>query len=471
SLSSVESLTRSMQSASEVHILYGQSLVDVATNLAVLSQLGIRGTAAGTALKNMYAELSGSTSIVRRNIQAYNLDVLDQNGKVKDLLPLLETLGDKYNELKGSAQTRFTQDLSNTRGGKDLVALLTEFNKSSATADNNPRLKELEKETPEVAKLANQYRLLGERQKETFLQQQTDRTGNATLSSNIAEYAKIVQESRSKLADTRKQIEESYGLAAVAAATLAVTAKSQMESVSASFQASLVKSFSAIEPAVLSISSKLRGIFNSAEFQATVQNLATAVANVGVFLVEHARLIAQIIEAYVVWKAATIGLAVLQAVWQGLSSAWALATTAVTAHTAASAANTAALRANAASAEADALAIQAETLASRNGAIAEEARAVALNASTAAAERSVVANEAAAVASKAAGTAAMGVGSLLLRALPVIGTVALIASSAMDIFWNSASGKDKSKDVADAFDEKYRQINEKLKQQAQLSKS
>jgi TP901 family phage tail tape measure protein len=247
SLSSVESLTRSMQSASEVHVLYGASLVDVATNLAILSQLGIRGTAAGTALKNMYAELSGSTSIVRRNMVAWKVDALDpQTGKIKELLPLVESLAQKYNSLKGAAQTRFVQDLSNTRGGKDLVALLDAFNKKSKEG------------------------------------------GDAV----------------SQLQSTRQQIDQAYGYQAVAAAQLALTSKNQIASVASSFQASLVEAFSSIQPALFQITSGLQKIFGSREFQNNVTSLALTVANLGVVLVQNLDVVKNLAIAYLAWKAA-----------------------------------------------------------------------------------------------------------------------------------------------------------------------
>jgi len=275
SLSSVESLTQSMQSASEVHVLYGQSLVDVATNLALLSQLGIRGTAAGTALKNMYAELSGSTSIVRRNMIAWKIDALDpQSGKIKELLPLIEQLAGKYNSLKGPDQTRFIQDLSNTRGGKDLVALINAYN---------------------------------------------------TMSKEQG------QQGISQLAAIRKQIDESFGYQALAAARLGLTAKNQMASVASSFQASLASAFQGLEPAILSISTRLRETFGSPQFQANVQNLAVAVGNLGVYLVTHLDTIKNLAIAYLAWKAAMLtsnlftaaasGIGALTAAYRGLTAA------------------------------------------------------------------------------------------------------------------------------------------------------
>jgi TP901 family phage tail tape measure protein len=337
SLSSVESLTQSMQSASEVHVLYGQSLVDVATNLALLSQLGIRGTAAGTALKNMYAELSGSTSIVRRNMIAWKIDALDpQSGKIKELLPLIEQLAGKYNSLKGPDQTRFIQDLSNTRGGKDLVALINAYN---------------------------------------------------TMSKEQG------QQGISQLAAIRKQIDESFGYQALAAARLGLTAKNQMASVASSFQASLASAFQGLEPAILSISTRLRETFGSPQFQANVQNLAVAVGNLGVYLVTHLDTIKNLAIAYLAWKAAMLTSNVFTAAAAGIASL-----------------------------------------------------TVAYRGLTAAKTADTVATEASAAAGATAALTGMG---RLARFIPVVGGIIAGGILAWDLYWAAASGK-KNNAQADA---------------------
>src|SRR5690606_100773 len=53
SKSSVDSIGESFKTASVINSQYGASLEDVGTGLALLSNLGIQGTAAGTALRNM----------------------------------------------------------------------------------------------------------------------------------------------------------------------------------------------------------------------------------------------------------------------------------------------------------------------------------------------------------------------------------------------------------------------------------
>ena len=61
SKSSVESIGEAFKTASVLNKQFGVGLVDVGAGLASLSSLGIQGTAAGVALRNMYVDLAGRT--------------------------------------------------------------------------------------------------------------------------------------------------------------------------------------------------------------------------------------------------------------------------------------------------------------------------------------------------------------------------------------------------------------------------
>jgi len=76
SKSSVESIGEAFKTASVLHKQYGISLEDVGVGLAALSNLGIQGTAAGTALRNMYVDLSGRTPKVAAALKTLGLEYL-----------------------------------------------------------------------------------------------------------------------------------------------------------------------------------------------------------------------------------------------------------------------------------------------------------------------------------------------------------------------------------------------------------
>jgi TP901 family phage tail tape measure protein len=246
SKSSVESIGEAFKTASVVHAQYGASLEDVGVGLALLSNLGIQGTAAGTALRNMYVDILGRTPKVQAALKQLGVDAFDPlTGKARDLVGIFRDLDKGLSKFDLKSQTKLIQDVFSERGGKEAIAVLDAFR---------------------------------------------------------TKYKQIGSEFPNELERLRAQIEKSAGFMAVSAAQLAMTPLNQMKSVVASLQATLVESFDALQPQILTISAQLRNAFQSEEFKNAIQNLGLMVGNLTVFLVKHSDTLVTLASIYAGFK-------------------------------------------------------------------------------------------------------------------------------------------------------------------------
>ena len=218
SKSSVESIGEAFKTASVVNSQYGASLEDVGLGLALLSNVGIQGTAAGTALRNMYVDILGRTPKVQKALKELTGDATmafdKTTGKARDLISIFTQLEEGLSKKTPIAQTKLLQDIFSERGGKEAIEVLNK------------------------------------------LREVSEKTGETVVS---------------QLHKMKRQIDEAAGFVAVSAATLALTPLNQMKSVVASLQDALISAFAELEPYILDTVGKLKGLFNSEEFRTSVQ--------------------------------------------------------------------------------------------------------------------------------------------------------------------------------------------------------
>ena len=239
SKASVESIADAMRMASVIHKQYGVSLEDMALGVSALNNLNIVGGAAGTALRNMYVDLSGRSSESRRALKQLGVDVKDANGKFKDLVTITLELQKALDNVGSSANAqKYLQILTSERGSKPIVELLS----------------------------------LGKQK------------------ANDGQYANRLEEMRAKNNDP--------GYSTIKAAETATTARKQMESVVSGLQATMVESFSIMEPYILRVSVALKEAFASDGFKLALKTLTTLVGNLTVFLADHAGAITLVGLAY-----------------------------------------------------------------------------------------------------------------------------------------------------------------------------
>jgi TP901 family phage tail tape measure protein len=272
SKSSVESMGAAFKTASVINQQYGVTLEDTAVGLALLANAGIQGTAAGTSLRNMYADLAGRTPKVSKALKELGVDVLDVNGKMKDQAVIFEQVMKGLAKFDGKSQFKLIQDIFSERGTKDAGAIMD---------------------------------ALGSKAKEL----------GSTAANAYDELA--------------KKIAESAGFAATAAAQMSLTPLNQMKSVVATLQNTLVGAFEEMQPFVLDFSMKLKEAFNSDEFKSSLQSLLSLVADLTMGFVDHGKVIMSLIATYVGFRAVIGIMAAVSAATLAWSEVTVAATTAV----------------------------------------------------------------------------------------------------------------------------------------------
>src|SRR5205814_9157765 len=104
---------------------------DIAIGLAAVANLGIQGTSAGTALKNMYKDLSASTQKVTGTLADMHMKITDFRDADGFMLPLVDVIG-KLNvglgTLTGQARNMAMVKLFGQQGVREGAELLKMIN-------------------------------------------------------------------------------------------------------------------------------------------------------------------------------------------------------------------------------------------------------------------------------------------------------------------------------------------------------
>jgi TP901 family phage tail tape measure protein len=251
SMTSVENFSSAMKTASVINAQYGVSLEDTATALAAMSQLGIEGTSAGTALRNMYADLSGRSGQVAKVLRSQGIELRNTTtGGFRPMIEVVSELNTKLQSLSALGQKNLMQALLSERGAKGIIEMLRLINSEAKDAGSG---------------MAN------------------------------------------ALAEMRSKIGDSAGFAAITAAKLAQTAESQFKAVQATMQGSMVEAYRAMEPTLMLIARDLKAVFASDEFKSGLSTLVTLTAEFARVLVENAKVIGVVALAYAGLKIAQMG--------------------------------------------------------------------------------------------------------------------------------------------------------------------
>lgn len=352
SMASVESMTESFRQASVVAQQYGVSLRDTALILGLLSQIGIKGSAAGTAMRNMYTELMG-TSKKARDVLKNTLGLEVWNEATSSMKSFSTIIGDMITSLStktSKAQQAILMALGNERGTKPMAAAISaelrklgtvsvgasemvdrlglalkNLGNKSLTQKISPQLEEMKKQFAATGQVsANSMRDMQER-----IQAELEKPGvNAAAKAQAAQIAEDYKKS-SSLATTAmkefsKMLEESPGYTALIQFDLKQSTLEQTKQAISTLQASLIKAFESAEPALNNLVRLLKSAAGSDEFKSSVSAVVTVMAELGRVLVSNAGLIATLATAYV-GLSATLSVVAGAGAWLNrVKAGWAL---------------------------------------------------------------------------------------------------------------------------------------------------
>lgn len=236
SKASVESFGEAMKTASVVGEIYGGTQEDVALLIQYLAQLGIQGTAAGTALRNMYADISGRSGQSIKLLKTLGLEFKDAAGNVVPLIDQMRQLSTLLGQYDKRSQTNILSALYGERGQKAAAASLQAFN--TAAKDSS--------------KFAN------------------------------------------KLEEDLARIGDAAGESAVNAAYLGQTTEKMFAQAGATFRTTMFQAFQDMEPQLYLMADAFRKAFASPEAVEGLKFLTGAVADIGVAVAENLKPLAQL---------------------------------------------------------------------------------------------------------------------------------------------------------------------------------
>ncbi|WP_339168720.1 phage tail tape measure protein [Bacillus sp. FSL M8-0315] len=115
----------------------GYSIEDTATAVAKMSDAGIQGSMAGTALRATLLHLANPVGQSARAIKKYNLEIQDTNGNLKPLPELIGHIAERFDGMTSSQKTAAAAQLVGTEAASGFVTLLSvgekELRKYSST--------------------------------------------------------------------------------------------------------------------------------------------------------------------------------------------------------------------------------------------------------------------------------------------------------------------------------------------------
>ena len=126
SVASVSELTQAMVNVAPDAAAFGFTLEDVNVALALLSERGIKGSEAGTALKSMMTNLMRPTDAVKETLGNLNVELFTQEGVMKSLPEILNSLEGAMAGLTQEQRLQAIQTLAGTFGMKAMNTLLGE---------------------------------------------------------------------------------------------------------------------------------------------------------------------------------------------------------------------------------------------------------------------------------------------------------------------------------------------------------
>lgn len=273
SMASVEGMTESFRAGSVVAQQYNVSLNDAALNLAFLSQIGIKGSAAGTALKNMYTELLSGSNKTKKALEELGVQAMDNVNGTKPFIEIISQLDLALARKTKTAQQSYLADAANNRGSKDIVAALQAYR--TTVFELNGAIKTQIEEKKAAGDAEGAYRL--------------------QMAASLTVYQKV-----------QDALEKSAGFTAIANAEKGLGATNIFEGLKASLQTDLLEAFNGISDIVTVVGKKLRDTFNSDEFRSGLDYLVLTVGKLTDVLVTNLPMIVKAGEAFVIYRGAAL---------------------------------------------------------------------------------------------------------------------------------------------------------------------
>ncbi len=121
SQTNIGEMGEAMKQASTVAKEYQVDLVDMSAGIATLAQVNIRGSAAGTAFKNMLTNLVAPTEKGAKELAKLGVSAFDADGQMKDLPDTFKRLSDALKDLNEADSAAAINSIFSERGAKGAI--------------------------------------------------------------------------------------------------------------------------------------------------------------------------------------------------------------------------------------------------------------------------------------------------------------------------------------------------------------
>jgi len=266
--------------------------------LAMLSNVNVQGTAAGTAFRNMLSDLSGRTPKAIAAFKSLGIsmnEIIDSSGKMKPLEDVFTRLLGGLSKKTGPEQFDVLRKIFSERGEKGAIEMIDNIIRKTD---------EMNKQMQEKFDGAAPTRAL-----HTYLD---------TFKSMQAE------------------ITNAAGFSVLAAAEMSLTTQNQLLAISASFKTAMTAAFSDVQPQIVAVSLQLREMFNSQSFREAVSGMASSIATMVEKVVDYGKELMGLAAGYAVFKGFQLVIGAGVTAWLEYRAALVLATGAQAGLTAAS---------------------------------------------------------------------------------------------------------------------------------------
>lgn len=254
SMASVDAMTNSFRVASVVAQQYGVTLEDSAMSLMFLSQIGIKGTAAGTAMTNFYTQMMAGTGPAMKAMKQLGLTMVDTTtNSAKPLVQIVTELDVALRKYTYTEQLAYIQKITTNRGSKELAALLVAYR-------NN-----LKETNPEIEAHIAGLRKAGKEEEALRAEKELSMT-------TFKKY--------------QEALKDSAGFNDIAAAGKSYTPHQQGESIKASFTGDLNDAFTKSADAVYLLGDAILQVFRSDEFRQMIDTMVSGVTSFVAALVD-----------------------------------------------------------------------------------------------------------------------------------------------------------------------------------------
>ncbi|MDI1362509.1 phage tail tape measure protein [Methylotenera sp.] len=121
SQTNIGEMGEAMKQASTVAQQYGVNLIDMSAGIATLAQVNIRGSAAGTAYKNMLTNLASPTEKGAKELAHLGVSAFDADGKMKDMTVTFSDLSEALKGLNDADKAAAVNGIFSERGAKGAI--------------------------------------------------------------------------------------------------------------------------------------------------------------------------------------------------------------------------------------------------------------------------------------------------------------------------------------------------------------